>query len=283
MNSSVPNNGGLSDKSLFSPTSVASDGTQLYVVDQGNRRILVWDTIPTANFTPADRVVCKPDFESSRNVGGPSASACTPYGVTISGSKMFVAARDENRVLIWNSLPNADGTPADVVIGQPTMDSTSNNRAGAYAQNTMSAPTHVETNGTVLAVTETGARVRFWNAIPTAVNSTSDFILGQTGHTTNTTGTTSSTFNDVRQVLFAAGEFFATDALNHRILKWLGIPSTTAQAANAVWGQPNFTTNSTPSLSWTSENNPSQIDYDSNTGALLIGSENTNRIILIEK
>ena len=41
---------------------VFSNGTQLFVDDQNNNRIMIWNTFPTANFTSADIVLGQPNF-----------------------------------------------------------------------------------------------------------------------------------------------------------------------------------------------------------------------------
>jgi hypothetical protein len=47
------------------------------------------------------------------------------------GSKLVVSDSTNNRVLIWNSIPTANGVPADVVLGQP--DFTTRDTGGAAA------------------------------------------------------------------------------------------------------------------------------------------------------
>jgi len=42
-----------------------------------------------------------------------------PLGVAYNGRLMAVADTDNNRVLIWKSLPASNSTPADYVVGQP--------------------------------------------------------------------------------------------------------------------------------------------------------------------
>jgi len=45
----------------------------------------------------------------------------TPTAVASDGQILAVADTDNNRVLIWRSIPTSNNTPADVVIGQPTL------------------------------------------------------------------------------------------------------------------------------------------------------------------
>ena len=50
---------------MLNPTSVTTDGTRLFVSDLGFNRVLIWNTIPTANGQAADVVVGQPDMVSS--------------------------------------------------------------------------------------------------------------------------------------------------------------------------------------------------------------------------
>ena len=54
----------------------------------------------------------------------PTASQMyAPRGVWTDGERVVVADTGNHRVLIWHSMPSADGAPADVVIGQPDFSS----------------------------------------------------------------------------------------------------------------------------------------------------------------
>ena len=73
--SNAPNNGGITARSLAYVESVYSDGTHLFAVDWQNNRVLIWNSIPTTNFQPADVVVGQPDMTSGQvNNGGIGAS-----------------------------------------------------------------------------------------------------------------------------------------------------------------------------------------------------------------
>jgi len=47
---------------LNHPMGVATDGVRLFVADTCNNRVLIWNSIPTTNYAPADVVVGQPDF-----------------------------------------------------------------------------------------------------------------------------------------------------------------------------------------------------------------------------
>lgn len=105
-----------SARTLRDPIGVWSDGTRLALVDQSNHRVLVWNTVPTASFTPADVVLGQPDFTSA--TPGTAADALrSPSEVTSNGNQFVIGDGGNHRVLIWDQLP-APGTPPDVVLGQ---------------------------------------------------------------------------------------------------------------------------------------------------------------------
>ena len=123
---------GNASSSLFdsAANAIFSDGTHLLVAT-GNR-ILLWNSIPTRSFAPADLVLGQPDFASDDpNHGGVSgASLWNPQAIDYDGTLLAVGDMLNNRVLVWMGLPTAIGQAATSVIGEPTF--TGNTRqAGA--------------------------------------------------------------------------------------------------------------------------------------------------------
>ena len=95
-----------------------------------------------------------------------------PQGVWFQNGKFFVADTQNNRVMIWNSVPTKNNQPADVVLGAPNFttvvnpDQTTNSVLAAA--NTMLSPVSVTSDGTHLFVADLGfSRVLIWNSIPT--------------------------------------------------------------------------------------------------------------------
>ncbi len=97
-----------------------SDGTRL-VVAHGNR-VLIWSTLPTASFTPADIVLGQPDFESnSANNGGVSSTSLADVGsIDSNGTELVAADLANSRVMVWKTFPTVLDQPADYEVGQPT-------------------------------------------------------------------------------------------------------------------------------------------------------------------
>jgi hypothetical protein len=111
--SSTANNGGLSASSLNIPSSVWVDNGRLFVVDSGNHRILVWNSIPTMDNQTADRVIGQTNFLSNTFNGGltyPTASLLyNPLLMWMDAGRMFItdgfvfgtpATQTNNRVLV---------------------------------------------------------------------------------------------------------------------------------------------------------------------------------------
>ena len=127
---------GLTASSLRGPQGVWVQGTQLFVADTQNSRVLIWNSIPTSNNQPADLVLGEPNFTTAppatTSVLPPTASNLfSPVSVTSDGKRLYVTDLGNNRVLIWNSIPTQNAQAADVVVGQPTMTTGGdNNYAG---------------------------------------------------------------------------------------------------------------------------------------------------------
>src|SRR5271157_876210 len=152
------------ESNMREPTAVASDGVHLVVADTNHNRILIWNHIPTVNDAPADVVVGQTDYAS---VGIPpnntptAASLRGPQGVWIQNGKLYVADTQNNRVLIYNHIPTANGASADVVLGQPSfttfVQQDITQQKAAIAAYTMLTPVSVTTVGVCLFVTDLGS------------------------------------------------------------------------------------------------------------------------------
>jgi len=91
---------------------VFSNGTQLFVTDDSNHRVMIWDTFPTTNFQAANVVLGQNDFtcdvsdndgSGTCTSGSPSAQNLdAPDGVVQSGNQLIVTDRDNNRFLVYN-------------------------------------------------------------------------------------------------------------------------------------------------------------------------------------
>jgi uncharacterized protein (TIGR03437 family) len=196
--------------SLRLPTAVASDGVHLVVADTDHNRVLIWNRIPTTNDAPADVAVGQSDLATGTslpNSQSPTAKSLRgPQGVWIQNGRLYVADTQNNRVMIWNKIPTANGTAADVVLGQPNFTTyvqpDLTQATLVAAANTMLNPVSVSSDGVRLFVSDLGYnRVLIWNSIPTSNGAPADVEIGQpdmTGSTANNayTGTASTVTTD---------------------------------------------------------------------------------------
>jgi hypothetical protein len=176
--------GDISATTLNVPTGVAADHGILAVADAWNHRVLIWHDYPHASHRGADVVIGQSDFASSlANRGADSARADTLhwcYGVTISAGRLFVADTGNRRVLVWDHIPTANGTPADIVLGQrdfATRDENSGQGGGALG---MRWPHGIVLAAGKILVADAGNnRIMVWQTLPRSQGVPCDFVLGQ--------------------------------------------------------------------------------------------------------
>lgn len=245
------NNGGISAATLSQPTDVHTDGTRLFVADAANNRVLIWNTIPTASGTAADLVLGQPDMDDNTANQGGAASLATlsdPECVFTDGTRLLVCDTGNHRVLIWSSIPTADNQPADIVVGQSTVNGVAANQGGAVSGAGLDAPYFAIFSGSRLLVSDTNnSRVLVWNSIPTSHGAGADVALGQTSLTTNVASSggvsASSMGSSAGLAVDSSGRLAVVDFTNHRVLIWNSIPSAHFTASDSVVGQPTATAN----------------------------------------
>ncbi len=132
---SAINQGPVTTASNFQqPQGVFTDGTRLFVADSANNRVLVYNSIPSSNGVPADVVIGQPDFVSNKANQGGAVGPNTlnfPYRVYSDGTRLYIADTNNNRVLVYNSIPAANNASADLVIGQASLSANGANQGGS--------------------------------------------------------------------------------------------------------------------------------------------------------
>ena len=172
-----------SAQSLNWPYGVTSDGERLFIADTGNRRVLVYDKIPTENYTAADGVIGKNGFED-RDYD--HTQPIWPYSVKL-GPKGELAITDTQyyRVLLFahwsDSLHPRPRPEYPTIIGQNTIDDNGQNQFRWFPEPyTLNWCYDTCFHKKGLFVADTGnSRVLRFDQLPTVNNTPANSLLGQ--------------------------------------------------------------------------------------------------------
>lgn len=268
----IPNNGpntplcggvaGLNACSLDQPMTVLKVNNKLVVADFNNRRVLIWNSIPTSIQQPADIVLGQPNFTTNATNNGPNTVACggtlgrnkcslsQPIGLASDGTNLLVSDIGDQRILIWNTFPTVNQQPADVVLGQPgfttaTVNNGPNtpqcdsvaglNRCSLYQPFYMAIH-----DGKLISTDRENNRVLIWNSIPTVNQQPADVVIGQSDFITNLVSSP-PTLGSLRTAggvcVTSSGRLVISDMNNHRLQVYNSIPTANGAVPDKIIGQ----------------------------------------------
>ena len=270
------------------PVSVAVANGMVAVADRLANRVVVYDAVPVdGNARPAF-VVGQPDMNSNvdacdaATLSAPSAVQITPDG------KLVVADTGHSRVLIWKSVPSADGVAADVVLGQPSFENCDRNAGGtAPSRGGMDEPEALWSDGTRLAVADTfNDRVLLWDVVlmsfPTG--ELPHRVLGQPGFDSAPVNAppTADNLRRPRAVTSNGTHLAVGDNGNNRVLLWDGWPSQDHQPAKNVLGQKDMTRDleNDGALDPTAETLDGPMGVAIHQNKLLVVDRDNNRVLI---
>lgn len=243
--------GTLDAKEVESPygNPMVQDGV-LFLSDYDNNRVLGFDSVPTENYASADFVLGQPDF--STNASGTAADKMDgPQTVLVSDGKLLIVDYNNNRVLIWNTVPTTTGGPADVVVGWPDFGSPI---SGCTASTFFDPEGIFVANGRLIVADSGNNRVFIFNTIPSSNGASADIVLGQGDFVHGTendddqdgtadTNPTARTLYYPTDVWSNGSNLVVTDNDNNRVLIWNSFPTASFTPADVVLGQNSFTMN----------------------------------------
>jgi uncharacterized protein (TIGR03437 family) len=179
---------------LLNPVAVSSDGFHLFVTDLGYNRILIWNSIPTANAAPADVEIGQPDMVSSVANNAYSGTAATSTSDTT----------DQETPVLCTVSNGVDGN------NNPTYPN--------YCNYTVSFPRFALAAGNRLFIADGGNdRLLVFSQIPTQNAQAADYIIGQIGGTVNQASDAADSLRTPMSLAWDGTNLYVSDAYNRRI------------------------------------------------------------------
>lgn len=288
-----------SRETIGSAAGIAVVGNRLFIADGNevgatplNNRLLIYNDLssflydpteelpqpgaglPDDNFCPVcvglpDTVLGQSDFDSigpGRPTGFQNVTAVHSDGTTLA-----VADTDNNRVLIWRTIPTVNGTPPDVVVGQPSFEEGFPRTTAAG----MRGPQGVWIDSGRLFVADTlNGRVLIYNSIPSSNGASADIVLGQPDFqsrpepdlTQSNVEISASSMLDPVSVTVTNGQMFVADLGFSRVAIFFSVPTSNFFPADVVIGQidpdTSIANDSTQLCEPSDPPIPSNIDFD---------------------
>lgn len=171
-----------------------------------------------------------------------------PRGVWMHGEKLFVADTGQNRVFIWNNLPDGTHQKPDVTLGQVEATDTKRNSGQTASASTLHYPSGLWSDGERLIVADAwNHRVLIWHSFPEKNGQPADVVLGQPDFHTNQPNVngvgndpSAKTLNWPYGVFSDGKSLWIADTGNRRVLYFKNIPTASYQAADGVIGKEHF-------------------------------------------
>jgi hypothetical protein len=218
---------------LHWPYGILSYENKLFVADTGNRRLLIWNSLPTENGQPADIVLGQPDMISRNENGGASPTASSMrwcHDITIWDNNLVVTDAGNNRIMIWEGIPTENNAPCAVVLGQKNFNLVELNQ-GVYFPNSssLSMPYGVDIWGDYLIVADTAnSRLLAWKkreSILLLQNAEADGVWGQDSFISKSENRnfglpTRQSLNWCYGIKSCGKNMVVSDSGNNRVLIW---------------------------------------------------------------
>ena len=118
--------------------------------------------------------------------GDEESPLLAPRGVFLAQNKLFVADTAQNRLFIWNELPETEFQKPDLVLGQQAKAKTGRNASGKVSASTLFYPSGIWSDGEKLIVADAwNHRVLVWLKMPESDGQAADVVIGQPDFTSN--------------------------------------------------------------------------------------------------
>lgn len=211
-------------RSLNWPYGVDADGERLFIADTGNRRVLVYNQIPTESYAAADQLIGKKDF-GDRDYD--HTQPIWPYSVKIGpNGELAIADTQYYRVLLYKDWTSAlDLATSPVIIGQESIEGNGQNQFRWFPEaNTLNWCYDTVFYGDSIYVADTGnSRVLRFDELPKENNQEAHSLLGQANfnlgiENRNSIKATPESMYWPFHLAIDAGVMAIADTGNHRII-----------------------------------------------------------------
>lgn len=279
------NSSAITASGMNSPQGLAynSASNTLFVADQTNHRVLVFNVSSITNGEDAINVFGQSDFVSN-SAATTAAGLSSPWGLLFdsASTSLYVSDAGNHRVMIFNSNTTTNGGNAINVLGQAsfTAGSAATTQAGLSSPRGMALKSI--SSGKTLFVSDNGNnRVIAYNVSVIANGEAAVNVLGQSIYSTATGATTQGGLNGPKGLAYQSpyDVLFVADSANNRVMIFDVNAINDGENAVEVIGQANYTA-STAATTQTGLSGPSGLVFVNSINATLyIADAANNRIV----
>lgn len=170
--------------SMHWPYGVHWHDGRLFVADSENRRVLIWNQLPKHNGQAADVVLGQTEFTLRDENAGHDPDAMSmrwPHGIAIWHDHLCVSDAGNNRIMIWRGVPQQNGQPCDIVLGQEQTDLVDHNQSLYWPRaSTLNMPYAITVIGDWLITADTASsRLLGWHIDDLATGANARALCGQ--------------------------------------------------------------------------------------------------------
>jgi len=256
---------GADSTSFFYPIAVAGDASgNLYVCDYYNRVMIFKNAAAKANGAAADYVLGQTGFATTGS-GTSANNLSLPSGLMVDSSgNLYVSDYSNNRVLIFKNIRGrvdngtlTNGAAADYVLGQTSFFNNGNGLSSSAFWGVSGLA--MDGAGNLYLCDYYNHRILMFAGVRAAVDNNTlvngmaaTKVLGQpnftTGNFTPDPASDHTLAYPEALAIDAAGNLYVADKNNNRVLRFNNAAAkSNGAAADAVFGQPNFTSNASGS------------------------------------
>jgi DNA-binding beta-propeller fold protein YncE len=287
----VNRGGAVSASTLRAPSDLVYDSAsnRLYVTDSYNSRVLIYDLNGGINNgQPAIHVLGQMNFSmfgSQINFDATSLGLPTSIVLDPTRSILYVSDIGYNRIVAYDVTTIIDGEGAIAVLGQPDFTSNADALGAVAAANIFSSPlglAHDSIRQLLYVADANNSRVLVYDVATLTNGEGAVHVLGQPNFTANfpSAGTnnglavpTDVAYNKNDNVLYVS------DRNNHRVLIFDLVNITDGEAATAVLGQPDFSTNNQSHPSDSTMQMPYGLAFDASNNGLYVTDTGRHRLL----